>query len=179
VRRTAAHDPEILVIGVDATADGLREASRRFAAKPARGGLRNALLGRLALADAPGELAGLADRLTVLLPWGSLLRAVAAPEAASLRALCEFGKTAADVRVLFGYSPQTEGAAIHELGLPRLDDPATLPALENAYRAAGFAVAARYVDLDEVRALATTWAKRLAYSGHERLFVELRGKVIG
>jgi hypothetical protein len=164
------------VIGVDANVDTLREASRRFAAKPARGGLSNALLARLALADAPGELAGLADSLTVLLPWGSLLRAVALPETAGLRALRRLCKSGAELRMLFGYGPGTDGTAIRAHALPPLDDPAALAALETAYRDAGLAVDARAVETDEVLELPTTWAKRLAYSGHERRFVELAGR---
>jgi hypothetical protein len=164
------------VIGVDANADPLRETSRRFAAKPARGGLSNALLGRLALADAPGELAGLGDSLTVLLPWGSLLRAVAVSDRDALRALRGLLRTGATLRVLFGYGPRTDGAVIRAHELPPLDDPAAMDALEHAYRDAGFAVAARFVAREEVRALPTTWAKRLAYSGHERHFVELSGR---
>jgi 16S rRNA (adenine(1408)-N(1))-methyltransferase len=166
-----------LAIGVDANADELRAASRRFAAKPARGGLPNALLGRLALADAPGEIAGLADRLTLLLPWGSLLRAVALPDAAALAALRALCRPEAELCVVFGYGPQTEATAIRALALPALDDPATPVALQRAYRDAGFAVIVRELPLDEVRALPTTWAKKLAYSGRPRRFVELRGSV--
>ena len=177
MRHVASRHGDLLVIGVDASADALRETSRRFAAKPSRGGLQNALLGRLALADAPGELAGLADSLTVLLPWGSLLRAVAVPDAAALYALRAICKSRARLRVLFGYGPRSDGAAIRELALPSLDDPATLSFLENVYRDAGFAVAARVIDREEIRELPTTWAKKLAYSGHERRFVELSGRV--
>jgi hypothetical protein len=163
------------VIGVDATAEGLRDTSRRLAAKPSRGGLPNALLGRLALADAPGELIGLADTLTVLLPWGSLLAAVARPDAAALRSLRGLCKPGARVRVLFGYGSETERGAIRELALPSLDV-TTLAALERAYDDAGFTIAARFAALDDVRVLPTTWAKRLAYSGRERRFVELGGR---
>jgi 16S rRNA (adenine(1408)-N(1))-methyltransferase len=177
VRHTAARNPDCLVIGVDASGEALRETSRRLAAKPARGGLQNALLGRCALAEAPGELAGLADQLTVLLPWGSLLRAVAGPDRASLRALQLLCKPNARVRVVFGYGPRADGTTMRELALPALDDRATPPSLQRAYADAGFAVTARTVDLAELRALPTTWAKRLAYSGHERRFIELRGVV--
>jgi 16S rRNA (adenine(1408)-N(1))-methyltransferase len=176
VRHVASRNPDRLVIGADANVDALRDTSRRFAAKTARGGLSNALLGRLALADAPGELAGLADSLTVLLPWGSLLEAVAVPDAGALTALRGLCKTRAELRVLFGYGPRTDGAAIRAHALPPLDDPATLGLLEGAYRAGGFAVTTRFVDRAEVRALPTTWAKRLAYSGNERRFVELAGR---
>ena len=175
MRYVASRHPDTLVIGVDANADALRDASRRFAAKPARGGLPNALLARLALADAPGELAGLVDRLTVLLPWGSLLHAVARPEVAALVALRGLCKPGAEIRVLFGYGPAADGAAMRDLALPSLDDAATLGALERAYRDAGFAATASRVTRGEVRELPTTWAKKLAYSGHERLFVELVG----
>jgi len=176
VRHVASRSSDVLVIGIDANADGLRDTSRRFAAKPARGGLPNALLGRLALADAPGQLAGLANTLTVLLPWGSLLGAVARPDAAALGTLRGLCVSTAELRVVFGYGPRTDGAAIRDLALPSLDDPATLPTLERAYRDAGFAVTARLVDTAEVRELPTTWAKRLAYSGHERRFVEIAGR---
>jgi 16S rRNA (adenine(1408)-N(1))-methyltransferase len=178
VRHVASRHPDFLVIGVDANAAALRDTSRRFAAKPARGGLPNALLGRLALADAPGELAGLASSLTVLLPWGSLLRAVAAPDVEALSALRRLCNSGGQVRVLFGYAPRTDAAAIREHALPPLDDPATPSTLEGAYRDAGFAVTARTVYREEVRELPTTWAKRLAYSGHERRFVELRGRAL-
>lgn len=176
MRWTAARNPDVLAIGVDANADGLRETSRRLAAKPARGGLANAMLGRLSLQDAPGELAGMADRLTVLLPWGSLLRAVALPDEPALRALRALCKPDAQARFLFGYGPQTDGAVIDELALPSLDVPAAGLTLEACYRRAGLAVRARAVQLDEVRELPTTWAGRLAFSGHRRSFIELRGR---
>jgi hypothetical protein len=176
VRHVAARAPERFVIGVDANADGLRETSRRLAAKPARGGLSNAWLARLALADAPGTLDSLADVLTVLLPWGSLLRAAAGHDEPALRALRALCKPGAKLRVLFGYGPQTDAAAIRELELPALDAPETLLAFERAYRTSGFIVAARWIDRDAVRSLPTTWAKRLAYSGHERRFVEIAGE---
>jgi len=177
VRRTAAAEPDCAVIGVDAAAAGLRETSRRLAAKPARGGLPNALCGRMALADAPGELAGLADRLTVLLPWGELLAAVARPDAgglARLRGLCREG---AELRVVFGHGPEAEAAAVRDLALPELTD-ANLAMLERRYREAGFEARARWMALEAVRALPTTWAKRLAFSGRARTFVEVRGRAM-
>lgn len=181
----AARHPERLVIGVDAVAEQMRESSRRLAAKPARGGLPNALLGRLPLADAPGELAGIADSLTVLLPWAGLLAAVTGarstianqpPENGGLRALRRICRTGADVHVVFGYGVGTgsEASVVAGLGLPTIDD-AGLANLEAAYGTAGFRVTARPVGTDQVRTLATTWSGRLAWSAKDRMFVELRG----
>lgn len=179
VRFTAAAQADVLVIGVDAVADSLREVSRRVATKPARGGLGNALFGRLGLDQAPGALAGLADRLTVLLPWGSLLQAVAQPRVDQLRRLRALCRGRAALRVVFGYGHDRDGAAIRDLGLPDLEDGAARSALEAAFGEAGFAVGARVIEPDEVRSLPTSWAKRLAFSARVRRFVAVEGHAQG
>jgi len=113
----------------------------------------------LPLEDAPAELVGLADRLTVLFPWGSLLRAVAEAEPESLARLRAMCKRGADVRFVF----------------ERASDPA---ALESRYRDAGLELSARAMALDEARALPTTWAKKLGYSGGQRTFWDFRGTAV-
>lgn len=173
VQRRARLEPSTLVIGVDASAEGLREPSRKAAAKPARGGLANAMFGVLPLERAPGELAGLVDSLTVLLPWGSLLRAVALPEPdalARLRALCRPG---APLQVVFGYGP---GDPLAVQALPGPTAATQHAELVAAYAAAGFAVTARPMSRDAVGELPTTWAKKLAFSNKEREFVLLSGQ---
>lgn len=138
----------MLFVGVDAVVDNLRAASRRA------GG--NALFGRLALAEAPGELAGLADRLTVLFPWGSLLAAVSGHDPVGLEGLRGLCRPRAEVRFLF------------ELA----SDPGEL---RRRHSGAGLDLLARPVSLVEARALPTTWAKKLGYSGRPRAFWEFRG----
>lgn len=161
----------MLFIGTDAVADNLREASRRARAKPARGGTPNALFGRLSLADAPGAMAGLADRLTVLLPWGTLLAAVARPESIALGRLHALCAPAAEVRLVFGHDPVRDAAA----ALPRQDDDA-LVALCGHYLASGFDVRARRLAASEVAAIGTTWAAKLSRSSATRVFVEIAGR---
>ncbi len=148
----AAADPDLLVIAIDANADNLRRASRR--------GGTNLVLGRLALERAPGALAGLAGRLTVLHPWGSLREAVAGRGAEGLgrlRGMCAPGAT---IEVV--------------MGLDDLDG--TRPgALAGPYAAAGFTVAVEGVGAAEVEALGTTWGRRLARSDPARRFWRVRG----
>ena len=84
VLATAAANPTRLVIGIDPVADALVGASRRAAAAPRKGGLPNALFVAGAAESLPRGLHGLAERVTVNLPWGSLLRgALALDEAAA------------------------------------------------------------------------------------------------
>ena len=159
----AASDPDLLVVGIDANADNLRHASRRAAGPQARGGLPNVVFGRLALEGAPGALGGLADRVTVLLPWGSLLGAVAGAEPdglARLRGLCAPG---AAIEVVV-----SEG----DLGGRSPED------LRAGYATAGLEVGIREGGTAEVAALGTTWAKRLARSDPGRRFRRLSGVAV-
>ena len=149
VRRTAKLQSDVLFIGLDAIADNLREASRRAP--------DNALFGLLPLEEAPGELAALADRLTVLFPWGSLLRAVALPEPGPLSRLRGLCKSGAQVRFVFEHASGRE-------------------ALESAWREAGLDLRGREMSVEEARALPTTWAKRLGYSGKPRCFRDFQGR---
>src|SRR5207244_9186561 len=117
----------------------------------------NSLFGRLALEDAPGELVGFADRLTVLFPWGSLLRAVSLPEPDGLARLRGICRPAAEVSFLF------------ELGSDPHD-------LERVYCDSGFALSGTPVPVESARALPTTWAKKLGFSGKPRSFWQFRGR---
>ena len=76
----AREQPERLFIGLDANAAGLRQPSGR-AARERR---TNVVYVRAAAEALPAELAGIADRVTVVLPWGSLLSAVALPSVEAL-----------------------------------------------------------------------------------------------
>ena len=74
VLATAASRPDRLVVGIDPVAAAMAEASRRAAAPLRRGGLPHA---RFVVASAealPPGVTGIADLVTVTLPWGSLLR---------------------------------------------------------------------------------------------------------
>lgn len=138
--------------------------SHKTGRKPAKGGLGNALLVAAALESLPPELAGTADRVTVLFPWGSLLRAVVLPDVgllANVRGLCRPG---AVLEVVLGYDCERERAEVDRLALPELTERHFARELPSRYRDAGFRV--HHVDAltrDYLRALPSTWAKRLAF----------------
>jgi 16S rRNA (adenine(1408)-N(1))-methyltransferase len=78
VMTRARCDPDALVIGIDAAATAMTESSLRAARPDRRGGLPNALFLVAAAECPPPELLGLADEVSILFPWGSLLRGVLA-----------------------------------------------------------------------------------------------------
>ena len=99
----------------------------------------------------------------MLLPWGSLLRAVAGDDEASLRRLRALCAPGTRVEIVVGDGDD---------GLP---SPEGLP---ERYREAGFEVSAERLAAAEVADLGTTWAKRLALSDRERSFWRLSGVAV-
>jgi 16S rRNA (adenine(1408)-N(1))-methyltransferase len=152
VYRSARAEPKRLYVGIDSNAENLAEISRKAMRKPARGGAPNAMFVRAAVEALPEELAGLAHRVTILLPWGGLLRAVMEPDVALLRGLRALCRPGASLLVV-------AGEAITEAVVP-------------AYRAAGFDAKVVSMTAAEVRKLRTTWASRLAF-GRPRVFSQI------
>jgi hypothetical protein len=147
---------------VDASLAGLREASRRAI----RARLENAVYVRAAIEALPPELEGVADRVTIVLPWGSLLTAVGLPSVpllSGIRALCRPGAT---LTVLMGVDPVRDRSEVLRLGLPPLTGRELGDRVAKAYAEAELLVTAvRPIGRDELLRWPSTWAKRL---GHGR-----------
>ena len=165
VLRTAAAQERALVIGFDADASRMAAASRRAARPTRKGGLPNALFGVAAVESLPGEVDGLADAVTVHLPWGSLLRAAATPEPWYLDAIHRITKKGSSLSLLFGTAPR-DG-----LDLPPLT-PATADRLARCYRHGGFQpTTVRPATADDIRASHSSWAKRLSGDSSRALWL--------
>jgi 16S rRNA (adenine(1408)-N(1))-methyltransferase len=170
----ARESPQRLFIGIDANAAGLREFSRR-ASRERRANLAYV---RASVEALPAELAGLADRLTVVLPWGSLLSAVALPSVPALRNLRAACQPGARLSVVLGSDPARDQAELRRLGLPPLAADGLADRVEAGYAAAGLRVErVRALAVSEVAALPTTWARRLSF-GDGRSFVQLEARAV-
>jgi len=76
VLRLARGDPHSLVIGVDSNSSGMVDASRRAARPIRKGGAPNAVFLAADATKALIPLSGQIAELRIVLPWGSLLRAI-------------------------------------------------------------------------------------------------------
>ncbi|HXG26181.1 MAG TPA: hypothetical protein VNL94_04915 [Candidatus Binatia bacterium] len=152
----AALDPTTLALGIDASAAAMAESSRRAAAPARKGGRPNAGFIVAAAERLPAELSGLADLVTVLFPWGSLLRGIVGRDESVARGVAGLIAPGGTLELLLAPSVR-DGvdawpADAGELG---------------ARVAAAFApfgldlVEARPATPDEIRACGSTWAKRL------------------
>ncbi len=139
----------------------------------------NLLYVRAAIEDLPTELAGLADHVSVVLPWGSLLAAVARPSVkllGSIRALCQPN---AKLTVVFALDPDRDRSEVERLDLAPLLGGDLESHLKQAYREAGFLVMSlRALRPEELRLWPSTWARRLAW-GRSRFFWQFEAKADG
>jgi 16S rRNA (adenine(1408)-N(1))-methyltransferase len=146
----------------------MAEASRRAAAKPARGGVGNALFLQASLENLDGALDGLADRVTVNYPWGSLLRAVALPDAALLKRLAALAKPGAVVDIRVNMQPLRDAQNAARLGLAQAAILAAPDRLKALYAAAGLSLT-RIDDVTDAAPPVTRWGKQLHFAGREIL----------
>jgi len=156
-------DANRLFIASDSNADGLLDTAWKTTRKPARGGISNLLCIAEPLDILSKELGNVADRVTVILPWGSLLRAVAAPEVASLLQIASLCSSDASIEVVFSCDPQCDAGESARLGISHTDERHIKLTLPELYRQAGLRiVAAAKLPQRELSMYETAWAKRLA-----------------
>ena len=98
------------VLGVDAVAEAMAVSSRRASAKPSRGGVENAMFVCAAAEMLPGPLEAAADEITINYPWGSLLRAVALPDADVLAKIAMLAKPTATLTAVINVQPLRDAA---------------------------------------------------------------------
>jgi 16S rRNA (adenine(1408)-N(1))-methyltransferase len=154
----ARSEPRALVIGIDASAAAMVEASRRAE----RRGPSNALFfaeGAERLADSP--LAGRAHLLTVTFPWGSLLRGLVGLDPATLAGTAAVLRPGGRLEVLVSVVPSDRVP-----GLECLDERAGT-AIRAAWRSAGLELSSmRPATSDEIVASGSSWAGRLQAARH-------------
>jgi 16S rRNA (adenine(1408)-N(1))-methyltransferase len=146
----AAAHADRLVLGVDAVADPMVDASRRAGRSPARGGLPNARFVVASLEALPSELDGLVDQLRVHFPWGTLRDAAIGRDVMATARLARLLAPAGRLELLVADGERDAAAPLH---------PA---AVVSAYAALGFAVSeARRATLEDAIAAHSSWGKRL------------------
>jgi 16S rRNA (adenine(1408)-N(1))-methyltransferase len=160
VLKTAAARPDALVVGLDANASAMAEASRRAARKPARGGPTNVLFVVAAAQSLPCELDGTFDEVTVHFPWGSLLRGIVRCEPAIVAGLARTLAAGGRLTVLLSITEREAGAGLEPL------DEEQVARLKQAYAEHGLHLdEAGMATPAQIEASCSTWAKRLRRSG--------------
>ena len=151
------------MIGIDASAAGMAEASLRAARSERKGGLPNALFVVAAAERPPEELRAIAAETTILFPWGSLLRGVLALDdaCAAARGIAGLVAPGGVVWALISIDPRDR------LAVPPLE-PAAREALAARWLRHGLGLTVfAPATTAEIDATNSSWARRLA-AGRDR-----------
>jgi 16S rRNA (adenine(1408)-N(1))-methyltransferase len=135
----------------------MAESSLRAARPPRKGGLPNLWLAVASAERPPDELCGRVHELSILFPWGSLLRGVLAPDPVAAAGVAGLLAPSGRVRALVSVA-ERDVASAEVRPLTAADGP------EIARRWAGFGLeltAFEPATADEIRASGSTWGRRL------------------
>jgi 16S rRNA (adenine(1408)-N(1))-methyltransferase len=159
VRCLAEKYAENFFIGIDACRENLRVNSQQK--------LPNALFIIASAQALPSELNGLASRVSLNFPWGSLLESLLNNDTALMDGLSAISRPQASMEIyLNGEALGTAGWAL-EAGTDQI---------ERILNAAGWTTRSRAcLDTNALRSFSSTWAKRLAF-GRDPRAVHLRFK---
>ena len=161
VLAAAAREPTNLALGIDASAAAMAEASRRAARAARKGGLENARFVLAAAESLPPELARRAALVTVLFPWGSLLRGCVGLDEAVARGIAGLVAPGGVLELLLAPA-ERDGLA----GVPTTQE-AVIAAATRTFEAHGLeVVVARMATPAEIAGTGSSWARRLGVAGH-------------
>jgi len=142
----------------------MAEASRRASGRPSRGGTVNARFLATGVEALPTELDGLADRVTVRFPWGSLLRGTLALDAEVAASIARLVAPGGRLEITLSLTGRDRLAG-HESGV--FGD-ADVARMGTVYGSLGLdLVDARRSSAAELAAMHSTWARRLR-AGRDR-----------
>lgn len=158
----ARQRPQALVIGIDPVAEAMSELAGRARRKR---GLQPNLLYVVASAEQPlAELAGRADQLYVILPWGSLMRGLILGDPEVLSGIALVCKPGAAITALLNTRIYADPVPLEARDLPELTPEYVRERLTPRLAAAGLEVVqAGQLPPEDLHTLPSTWARRLSH----------------
>lgn len=163
IYKSALAEPDTLFVGVDPAPKQTEE----FSKKAARKGVENVLFIVGSFELLPKELMGCADKLYIILPWGTLLKAIAEPTDKDLTTLRGLLKDNAEIEIIFGYDSGLEPTQTNRLELDGIDENKVI----QKFGGAGFKLLkSLLLTGSELGELESTWGKRISSTRERRIF---------
>ena len=167
VFKMAKQNPDTFFIGVDPSEPQLAE----FSKKANRQKLENVMFVIGSIEVFPEELMGLASKLYINLPWGTLLKETIQPSQKTLATLNQLLTPNAELEILLGYDPAFEPSETSRLNLPEISLEFLTTQTIITYKAGGYENTEiselQKVDLSNIE---TTWGKKLAHGNPRKIF---------
>jgi 16S rRNA (adenine(1408)-N(1))-methyltransferase len=171
VYKRAQENPERFFIGIDPNRRPLEKISEKIYRRPAKGGLTNVLYVQAAAEALPAELDGVASKVQIEFPWGSLLRGVAGGDKVILSNLRRLCLPNALLEVTIAIDPDRDRSEWARLELATFTIDHVLSVLVPKYCEAGFKIVrAQQIGSDELAQRHSSWARRLHRSPTREFF---------
>ena len=171
VYKMAKFNPKTLFLGIDPSHKQLETYSK----KVNKDRLNNALFVWSSLENLNHKLDNLANKLNIILPWGTLLQHIAKATPIYIKELANMVRSSGQITIIMGYHPENEPNEIERLDLDNL----SLSYIENKivpeFEKNGFSkVKLIEVTKDELNEIESTWSKKLTFGQNRPIFkVEL------
>ena len=179
ILQNAKKNTDVFYIGIDPAADSMKETAYK-AQKYFRQSKRvcNAMFIVTAIENIPDKLYGMADSISVMLPWGSLLSGMVTADPQILQPLRTLGRADTDFDAIIGYDEYREEAEKKRRSLPTLS-PEYLHSLSDTYASCGIAITKiEEISNAHLKQLPSDWARKLGH-GMQRVMYRLQGKYSG
>ena len=170
VYENALKDHTGLYIGIDPAEKQLKE----YSVKAVKKKLNNVLFVVASVELLPKEFGGIADKISIILPWGSLLEKIANPEEIWARNITDMLKPDGELELLFGYTSDLEPSEVERLNLPFLNLALVKDQIIPSFTRLGGMRLQEFKELlkEQLKSYPTSWAKRLTY-GKNRVIYSL------
>ena len=169
VYEAALRDQNTLFIGVDPVEKQLRE----YSVKSVRKKLINVLFLTSSLENLPINLTEIADKVSVILPWGTLLGQIVNPSPEGVTKLTGLLKTGGELEIVLGYSPNLEPSESDRLDLPNLSQEYVGNVIVKAFEIMSGGMKLNMLEFfpkEKLTDIGSNWAKKLAFGRPRQIY---------
>jgi len=173
VYKSALSNPNYLYIGID-PASNLKEYQREIN----RNRLQNAILINSSIENFNPEVTHFFDKITILLPWGNLLKYTATADQNFFEKITKLLKNNGEIQIIFGFNEELEEKETKRLNLVELTEK-ELSYLKQLYENLNNLelVSFNEISYKDLEDFETTWAKKLSF-GKNRQYLKISLKTI-
>jgi 16S rRNA (adenine(1408)-N(1))-methyltransferase len=171
IYKNALRSPNTFFIGIDPNQKQLEMYSK----KALKNKITNISFVLNSIENLQEDFNGIADVVTINLPWGSLLQAIALPNETIITKFSTMLKTNGILKIIFGYTQETEPGEVNRLGLSIIDLNYINKAIGPAFQQQRLKLTnAHLVQKSELKNFESTWSKKLSF-GKDRpiYYIEL------
>ncbi|OGC56162.1 hypothetical protein A2200_02670, partial [candidate division WWE3 bacterium RIFOXYA1_FULL_41_11] len=169
VYESALRDQSTLFVGVDPVEKQLRE----YSVKSVRKKLNNAVFLVSSLENLPITMTEIADKVSIILPWGSLLGQIVNPAKEAMNKITALLKPFGELEIILGYSPDSEPSESDRLELPELSQGYVENVIIKAFEGVSGTIKLDKIELfpkEKLTNIGSNWAKKLAFGKPRQIY---------